>query len=248
MGLRQVKNPNGTSAMILAVLTILGVVAGIVGLVFMGDDGFMLGMLGLVMAFVCGIVAPTLWFSGRKQMTEIAALFGGQDLLVHWTFDTDEWMRYTENEYARGVKQARTAAIWSFAVPFVLLIGVQPFAGGFSVVMTGLAFAFGAGAALLFGGSLYLMAKSADTANRAAVGEVFVGTNCIYYGRRFHSWASKYAELQKVAFEPGEPSVVQFDIKYGTEGNSTHAEVRVPVPRGRESEAEQLVQSYYAAS
>lgn len=248
MGVRQVKNPNGTSALILTILTVLGVVAGIVGLVFMGDDGFMIGMLGLVMAFICGIIAPTLWFGGRKQMAEMAALFGGQDLLVHWTFDADEWSRYTANEYVRGMKQTRTAAIWSFAIPFVLVMVVQPFAGGFSVLMTGLALAFGAGAALLFGGSLYLMAKSADAANRAGVGEVFIGATCLYYGKRFYTWAGKYAELQKVAFEPGDPSVIQFDIKYGTDGNSTHAEVRVPVPRGREAEAEQLAQSYYAAS
>lgn len=248
MGLRQVRNPNATSAMICTVLTALGVVAGIVGLGFMGEDGFMPGMLGLVMAFICGIVAPTLWFSGRKQMTEMAALFAGQDLLMHWNFDADEWQRYTENEYARGMKQARTVAMWSFAVPFVLIMVVQLFAGGFSLLMTGLALAFGAGAALLFGGSLYLMAKSADAANRAGVGEVFIGANCIYSGRRFRSWAGKYAELQKVAFEPGDPSVIQFDIKYGTEGNSTQEEVRVPVPRGHESEAEQLVQSYYAES
>lgn len=246
--MRQVKNPNATSALICTVLTVVGVVAGVVGLVFMGDDGFMVGMLGLVMAFICAIVAPTLWFSGKKQMAEMAALFGGQDLLVHWTFDPDEWSRYSENEFARGMKQTRTAAIWSFAIPFVLVMGVQPFTGGFSALMTGLAFAFGAGAALLFGGSLYLMTKSADAANRAGLGEVYIGSNCLYYGRRFYTWAGKYAELQKVAFEPGDPSVVQYDIKYGTEGNSTHAEVRVPVPRGRETEAEQLVESYYSAS
>jgi hypothetical protein len=246
--LPQVKNPNATSAMICAVLTVVGIVAGIVGLVFMGDDGFMVGMLGLILAFICVIIAPTLWFSGRKQMTEMASLFGGQDLLVHWTFDPDEWHRYTDNEYARGMKQTRTVAIWSFAIPFVLLMGVQAFGGGFSGVMTGLAFAFGAGAAAIFGGSMYLMAKSADAANRAGLGEVFIGSTSLYYGKRFYSWAGKYAELQKVAFEPGDPSVIQFDIKYGTEGNSTHADVRVPVPRGREGEAEQLVQGFYAAS
>ncbi|MDF2626262.1 MAG: hypothetical protein K0R39_93 [Symbiobacteriaceae bacterium] len=236
------------SALILAVLTVLGLVAGIVGLVFMGDDGFMAGMLGLITAFICGIISPTLWFSGRKQMAEMAALFAGQDLLVHWSFDPDEWHRYTENEYTRGMKQTRTVSIWSFAVPFLLVMGAQIFGGGFSGLMTGIAFAFGAGGAVLFGGTAYLMTKSADAANRAGVGEVFIGATCLYYGRRFHTWAGKYAALEKVAFEPGDPSVVQFNIKYGTDGNSSHVDVRVPVPRGQEAEAQQLVASYYAAS
>ena len=246
--MQQLSNPNGKLTFIFVVVTAVGLVAGIVGFMSESDTALAIGIIGAVLSLTGAITAPILWTTGRKQISEMAALFSGEGLLAHWTFDADEWVRYTHNEYARGMKQARSLGIWTFVGLLVLLLAIM----WFGDALTGLTFVVGlvlsGGMALLLAGSSYLMTKSAHAANLAGVGEVFIGGTCIYFGKRFYTWAGKWAELQKVAFEPGDPCVVQYDIKYGSGDNTSHQEVRIPVPRGREQEAQDLVSSYYAAS
>lgn len=248
MALRQISNPTGKMTVVFGVVTAIGLLAGVAGLVSSSDTGLAIGIVGLVVGVVCGITTPMLYSNGKKQVQEIEALIRGEGLLAHWTFDADEWNRYTENEYARGMKQTRQLGIWTFAVVFGMVFVGALFSGGITGLMIVLALVIGIGFTAILAGSSYLMTRSAYAANRAGAGEVFIGGTSVYLGNRFHTWKSRMATLEKVAFEPGDPCVVQFTYRYGSGDNGSHQEVRVPVPRGREEEAQQLVEQYYAAS
>ncbi|HWI53010.1 MAG TPA: hypothetical protein VNT01_12800 [Symbiobacteriaceae bacterium] len=246
--MQQLSNPNGKLASIFAVVTVVGLVAGIAGFMSGSDTALAIGIIGAVLALTGAIAAPMLWSTGRKQVVEIAALLSGQGLLAHWTFDPDEWSRYTQNEYDRGMKQTRQLGVWTLVGVLVLILAIAWFGDAFTGVTFALALGVAALFAALLAGSSYLITKSAHAANRAGVGEVFIGGTCIYFGKRFYTWKGAWAALEKVAFETGDPCVVQYNIKYGSGDNTSHQEVRIPVPRGREQEAQDLVGSYYAAS
>ncbi|HYF93653.1 MAG TPA: hypothetical protein VD969_15675 [Symbiobacteriaceae bacterium] len=247
--MRQISNPNAKTALIFGVLGALGVVTGIVGFMMEDDTmGLAIGIIGLVVAVTFAITVPILVVTGRKQIQEIEELIAGQDLRAYWTFDPDEWSRHTENEHARGMKQTRSTAMWTFIIAFVVIVAIELFAGALSAVTIIIALAIAVGLTALLGGTMYLSTKSAYATNRAGVGEVFIGGTSIYFGTRFYTWKGKWANLKKVIFEEGNPCVVQVDYEVGGGDNTSYIEVRIPVPRGREQEAQELVNSYYAAS
>lgn len=248
MGLQQIANPNRKLTLGFGIAAVIGLVVGIAGFLMEADTGIGIGIVGLIVALTGAISAPMLHSTGKKQVQEIEALLAGHDLRAHWRFDPDEWNRYTENEYARGMKQTRSVCLWTFAIISLLVLAVAWFSDAMHTVTILIALVSAALFTGLVAGSSYLMVKSAYSQNRSGVGEVYIGGTSVYLGTRFYTWQGKWAELQKVLFEPGDPSVVQFDIKYGSGDNTSHAEVRVPVPRGREGAAQDLVDSYYAAS
>lgn len=246
--MQAISNPNRRLMTICGALGLIGVLGGLLGLAVGGDNGFVWGLLGLILGGSFALVVPIAWVMGKSQTKEIAALIAGQGLLAHWTFDPDEWQRYTENEYDRGMAQTRKISLWTGGIALAVMLGITLIAGALEglvlLVDLGVAVAFTA----LLGGSSYLMTRSALAINRRGVGQVYIGATAIYFGDRFYSWNSRWAALEKVSFEAGDPSVVQFNYRYSSGENTSHVEVRIPVPRGREAEAAALVGQYYAAS
>lgn len=239
-----VANPNRKLTAGFGITTILGLVGGFAGIAMDSDMGIGIGILCFILALTGAITTPILWFSGRKQVKEMTALLAGQGLRVHWTFDQDEWSRYTANEYARGMKETRTVAIWTFTGLFGLFVVIDFFSGEVSALTVLLGLGLGLAFAALLGGIGYLVTKATHARNLKGAGEVFIGETSIYFGTKFYTWSGVLADLSEVKFDPGDPSVVHFQIHYGTGNTSNYVDVRVPVPRGREDEAQALVESY----
>lgn len=247
--MQPVPNPNRKLVLIFAVVGLLGLVAVVVGLIKGAEDWGLYAMIFGGMALFMGVVmVPMLQVTGIKQIKTIEALMHGENLMAHWQFDQDEWNRYTDNEHTRGVRQARSAFLWTLGITFALVLVAVWIAG--TVNATGVAIASGIAGlfAVLFGGLLYLSAKATHRHNLAGVGEVYIGPVSIYFAGRYYTWEDKTAKLTRVAFESGDPSVVEFHWEYNAGGEKSHQEVRIPVPRGREGEAQNLVAQFYWAA
>jgi hypothetical protein len=247
--LGHIESPTRRVTQIFTVIAVLGIVAGIGGLMISSGTGVAVGIIGLVVGVTCGIVAPILHVTGKKQIREIQALLAGENLLAHWTFDQDEWGRYTQNEHDRGLNQAKKTALWTFVIALGVMVLISLFAGALTspvvwLVILGVAVFF----TVIFGGLLYIGAQSNYATNRRGAGEVYIGQTAVYFGTRLHTWKGAYTSLRKVLFELGDPSVVEFQYRVGTGDNASLQEVRIPVPRGRETEAQEVANSFSAAS
>jgi hypothetical protein len=242
--MRPIPNPTQRLVTIFGLVGVIGLLAGAVGFI-LGDVA--IGIVGLVGGGVFVFTVPFLHSSGKKQVKEIEELLSGQGLLARWTYDADEWNRYTANEYSRGMQLTRKLFLWVTLIIISLTLVVGLFGDGMDLTYVVIALAIGIVFGALFGGISYLMTVVAHKANQAGVGEVFIGGTSVYFGNRFYTWKSKWTTLEKVVFEPGNPSVVEFVYRAGGGDQTSHTEVRVPVPRGCEEEAQALVQQFYAA-
>ncbi len=244
-----VQNPNQRTVIIFAGIGLVGLVLMAFGFVNGIDDwglyAIVFGGMGFLLGAIC---VPILHVTGKSQAKTIDALLKGENLLAHWTFDQDEWRKYTENEHTRGIRLARSTFIWTFAITLVLAVVIEWFADALNGTGAAIAVAIAAVLAALLGGLLYLSAKATHSRNLAGVGEVHIGPNCVYFAGRFYTWAGKMATLRKAAFEPGDPCIVEFNWEYGSGDNRSVQEVRIPVPRGREEEAQRLVAMYHGAA
>jgi hypothetical protein len=246
--MRKIANPNQQLMRIFGFITLLGLVAALYGFFLGGNDGFVYTIVGLIFGAIFGIIIPILHVTGKKQIGEIEQLIAGQNLLVYWQLDTDEWARYTANEYARGVKESRKLAVWTFTIAFGMLLVGGIIGGALSAAYLTICLAIGGVLTGLFGGFSLWSTRSNHAANQVHLGEVFIGPNAIYFAGRYYSWGGAWASLEKVDFELGDPAIMAYTYRQGTGDSSSPVEVRIPVPRGREAEAESLVATYYAAS
>lgn len=242
--MRKIELPNRMTLLLLALLLAISVVVALAGFAMEGDWGPGVWILGTICAATFLILLPIIYATAKKQVKEIEALVVGQNLLAHWTFDADEWARFTENEHVRGMQMARKFSLWTFVISMGVLLVIGLFSGldGMYAVIS---LAISVAMTTLVGGIMFGSAKSIYAANQAAPGEVFISPTSVYFGNRYYSWA-RWARLQKVSLEPGDPSVVQFKYITGSGEQASETEVRVPVPRGREQEAQNLVASFYS--
>lgn len=244
-----IPNPNRKLVLVFAVVGVIGIILTTAG-ALNGIDGW--GLYGMVFGGIAALLGvlmvPILHSTGKKQIKTIEALMRGENLLAHWQFDRSEWEKYTESEYARGLKIARTGLMWGMGITLLIVLFVVWISE--APTLLGVAGLFGiiGGLVALVGALLWFDAKAAHSRNLAGVGEVYIGPAYIYFAGRFYTWEDRRARLTKVAFEQGDPCVVEFGWEYGSGDNSSAQSVRVPVPRGREPEAEHLVVRFHGAA
>lgn len=240
--LQPIKHPHKTGLMISYVLGAVFLLTTLAAFAVEGDAVLWFGILGGTGLLTMVILIVVFLLEGKRKLKAIAELLAGKDLIAHWTFDDDEWDRYTENEYARGLKQTRTVSIWTLGITMVLMVMVGLFSdGGIDSLFAAMSLVVIGGLTALIGGATYASARATYNRNRSRVGEVYVGAAGAYFNETYHGYGARFTVLRKVALEDGDPSVVHIDYQVGAGENAAFVELRVPVPRGLEAEAQQVV-------
>jgi hypothetical protein len=159
----------------------------------------------------------------------------GEPILAHWTYPAEEWRAYSEGEWRYRV--------WE-AVGLAVLIGLV---GG--LIGTWRTGESSYGSALLFGGFLGLlrlgMAHSQRSANPAGPGYAIIsptavllnGTHHPLVNERRHFGGVRYASLDQ-------PPVLVFTVRWKTRNGWMNEQIRVPIPTGREDEANAVVAAF----
>ena len=165
-----------------------------------------------------------------------------QNHWARWQYSQDEWQSFTEREWARTKRKVKTVPLQTLAGG--LVIGLLLAWRAKDVTLgQGLIFGFvlGIPIAILIAVTTYLTGKSTYKKRLSAAGGVYIGPKGVYQDGTYSTWDQFGVKLNEVNLEPGDPSVVHFEIK-GHRG--AIQEVRVAVPRGREQEAMELVQRF----
>jgi len=203
-----------------------------------GAVGLAAGVIGLTVAFLLGVSAAILRRSARRWRAELDAI-GAGDFLVHWTYTPEAWARFAAAEGRRGRGRVALAAVLPAAA--VLPVAHVTWEEG---ARLGGAWTH-SGAALLAASLLGLLAGSAAVATRRRAlrggpRECFVGRAGVYRNARYWPFASFGRDFRGAHFEAGPPAAVVFRFEVTTRGGTMADDLRVPVPEGREPEAQAL--------
>ena len=197
------------------------------------NGGFAVACFSGFVAMCCGIGAMVYLFRAYT----LNGILKGDGVLVRWSFSPEEWSRFVEAEHGRdrAAKLATFYIIAGFALFFGLLFLILGGKGGratFLAMLTLIAF---------IGGVAALSVALSYRANKSSLGEVIVARTGIYLNRTLHNWNMLGARLDKVSLMEAEDLLLEFDYSYPARAGRQTAEVRFPVPPGREAEAARLV-------
>ncbi len=191
------------------------------------------------------LLIPVLLFLIFLYNAKRAYAEGQKDLMhgkafANWKYDDVTWTRFNEREW----KKSRIKAV---GIPMAFLLVLALFGlldPGFSAEDFGLAAPF----VLIFFGGLsivflfytYALYHRTKTCPR----EVIIGEGGILYGGYYNSWELLTTRLAGVKYIPGEIPMLEFDVKIMGKGGSNSHPIRIPVPAGKEFEAQELITKF----
>ena len=210
------------------------------------------------------LVGLYLSFAWKRESAAAAEILAGKDVLAHWSYQPEMSEQFGANEMARLKWQ-----IYLIKLPLVAAgLGVIGWLGTgiHTVRMFLLSIGIGALAGLFLGLLSWLIAyvQAANT-RKQAIGDVYITRQGVLLGDgTYHHWEGSNRRLTSVAYEATNPAVLQFNYFIGTSSilssistatliadaasggeigyrtNLAAQTFRVPVPPGKEQEAQRL--------
>ncbi len=147
-----------------------------------GMDGF---NGGFAISFFCIILAITgiiviMMYWGRARATD--SILGGENILAHWSYTTDQWQDYSEKDYQmeRGDKWQLYRLV--MVITAVVTFGFWLFHRDSGVLMIGIFLGLGA----LLSCVIWLTTTYDHWQNTKYQGEVYIAQDGAYVGRKPH--------------------------------------------------------------
>ena len=218
------------------VIAVIGVVVvflpGILGIDGF-DGGFALSALGILIVIVGVVVAITY----ARRASKLDAVFEGKDLLAHWTYTSEEWQSYTENENREQKADKKKLFLLVAVIAIVIGIGFLVFDRengkyGFFACL---------GIIVIIAPFAFLPPLFDYRRNKKRVGEAYIARNGVYLNQVFHNWDMMGARLDSVVYEE-EPRWLLFTYSAPTRAGMATYNVRVPVPHGQEAVAGKIAE------
>lgn len=205
----------------------------------------------------CGLLFGIIgFFSYGKQATTIDEIFKqagngdgtltGGNLLAHWTYSPQEWSQFVQSETARN-KSANILVLCVLGLVFLFIIVRALLAARSGGGAIGLLISF-----VIFGGIMLFVwwFSNAEMRNLKArnTGEAFISPTGLMLNDRYYPWNVMGTSLTGVYYEQGNPNALLFKYQqWGAQNVGSTAipakynkSVRVPVPMGREGEAQNI--------
>lgn len=168
----------------------------------------------------------------------IGKLKNSQDMLAHWAYAPQELALFSENEWHFARRAAVRNSLGTLLVFFTFFLvfsfsfrNIDKRESWYIVFLKMTPYGMAA-AAIVFGYCI-LVASLERIANRRGLNEVYIYPTGAIFNGRLYLW--HYA--QNVATEPGPPMILTLKW-YQTQTGP--GQVRIPVPFGREAEAERI--------
>jgi len=207
-------------------------------------------------------LAYLLWV-GYEEKKEIRALLAG-DLLLHWRYAPDEWRSFAEAEWARA-----KAIVWRFPLitlcvclvmglfiamilSLLLLMGIIDFPIAHQIPLGRMLLLIGSGGLLImaivgtvlgvvFGVTEYKKERERYRRGIRSPGEACIGHSGFYMSEIYVPLHGP-SRLSSVGIENGAPAVLRLRIEVPVlRRYHTLRQLRVPIPRGKEEEARELL-------
>jgi hypothetical protein len=195
--------------------------------------GFAISLLAFFLALNGIIVIIIYWGRANK----LRRILNGEDVLAHWTYNPEEWKAYTEKEYATEKSEKKTLFVITAVLALVIGFGFFVFdnEAGFWVLLAMVALI----AILAF--TAWFTAWYRHRENIQYHGEVYITGRAVYLNRQLHTWSGPGEKIESIDFikHKGQ-SLLSIIYSVWTRTGQTPVTVRIPVPAGKEAEAEAI--------
>jgi len=204
-----------------------------------GMDGFKGGYAISFVSFfmvICGIIVIVI-YSGRARA--VSRILKADNVLAHWTYDPAEWNEYAEKQYVEEKKEKSVLfyVISAFALFFGIVFFLIDNENGLWVLVLML---------LLIGViafTAWFTAWYNHRQNLKYLGETYITADSIYINRQLHTWRGLGAKLESVDLDKHKAhAMLTMVYSAPTRTGFENYTVRIPVPQGKEAEAEQIYQ------
>jgi hypothetical protein len=183
---------------------------------------------GEMFSLLCLVIAALARRGEKKAIRRILT----EKQTVHWTYSPAEWQRFTRQAWRRSLRSTVVLA----GIMWVILLVV--FMASFANVWSGLA--LGTAVAVLLGLLLFLLAAvPLQGRRRRTSSDVYISRVGIILNGWYSALGGWMGGLRRVSYKAGDPDVLSFDIGWGR----SRRVLEVPVPHGREAEAQQVARS-----
>ncbi len=225
----------------------IGAAVGVLGLAMiflppllgadMMDLGYGLAFVGVFIALTAFIVVFVYW----RRFKAMDRLISGEGVLVHWTYDSETWRRYAEVSYQRKLKENQPKLILVAVLMLVVgaVIAVPMFLDESDGLLPFLGIYFGAFMVI------FLVAMTAPRMeyqyNLSHLGEALIGTEGLIVNGQLHHWKSLGGRLEGIKRVDGDPALLAFRLSYPNRYGRQEYEICVPIPMGREAEADRVM-------
>jgi len=233
------KNNAKKWAIISSILTIIGIIMVIAGILLDDYNFYWMIMVGLLL----GLTFLICFFMFIGQAKRLDRMFQKKELLAHWTFDTTEQMVKVEAEYRERKKRNR--ALLLIVVAFFVVISGIFVVFGFDDLEEALGFLAIMGSVLLLIVIVALAAPgSAYRKMKKSPPEVFVSPFSAWVMGEYTQWKAPMTRITGVSFISIESNLfieVQYEIlqRYGYQQHVCH----IPIPVGSEEQANWVAQT-----
>lgn len=185
----------------------------------------------LIFSLLCVVIAALAQRDAKQAIPRILT----DEQTVHWTYTPPEWQRFCAQSWRRSIRRhLKVVGItWGFLL-VVLLISFARANGTFDVAA---ALGLSTGVAVVVGVLLLVWAVVLwQWRRRQTTLDAYLHPRGFILCRWYYALNWVVGGRKKITYTAGDPGVLSFDV--GT-GRGTRV-LEVPVPQGREAEAEHL--------
>ncbi len=205
---------------------------------FLGIDGFSGGYAISFVSFfgvIMGVVV-VLVYNGLSSRFD--AVVDGREVLARWSYPPEQWREYSDAEYSEGVAEVKPLFILTSAMCLIVGVGAflwDPEPGIFVLgVMVGVV--------ILMGLVAFLTRRHLHQDNLRNLGEAIISRRGVILNKRLFYWDYFGSRLEKVELRKDRDySVLVFTTWAPTMQFGQDYSLRVPVPRGEEAKASEIV-------
>jgi hypothetical protein len=197
------------------------------------DGGFAVSFLGFFLVII-GVIVAVIYM---KRASVLDKIFGGKDLLAHWTYPAAEWTGYAQKEYQR--EKASKKVLFLVISGIALVIGVGFFL--FDHKAGGIVFLCMLGLIAIIGFTAWFTSWYNYRQNMKYLGETYITPDAVYLNRQLHTWNSFGAWLDGVELKGDSDRYLEFKYMAPTRTGVQEYNVNVPIPKGKEQEAQEIL-------
>ncbi|MBN1375854.1 MAG: hypothetical protein JXA01_06840 [Dehalococcoidia bacterium] len=230
-------NPARTTSRTWWIITAVFFVLTFLPFAFEGTPfSIVIAVISLIMVITGFIVA--LVYGGRAG--KIDSFIRGEGLLAHWTYTPEQWTQYIEKEATRNKESKR--ALLFIAAGIALAVGViYAVLNPLSSVWTLSAVL---GLIIVIGFTAWSTGWYDNRENKQYQGEAYLAKEGLYFNRRLHLWKQLGSYLNSVEYVEDTPPLLKFSYFALTGTITQEYEVHVPVPKGQEARAKELLEEF----
>jgi len=185
---------------------------------------------------ITAIITAIMFGALGKQQDNILS---GSKLLARWSYTPDEWQAFTGDEIVRDAQGKKMlfliVAFW--AVLFGIAFPIYDHENGIyvSYMMIGLV--------MLIGFVAFLSIRITRRNLLRPAADTYINTKGALVAGQMHSWAAPLGSLAGALLVTDDPPYIE--ITYY--GGKTEYTVRIPIPTGKDEEAQHVVEALHAS-